>query len=213
MQVVDETRTDTMKRKVLCGTVLTSCCALVDEEQSAQSINQFVKLAPVTKEKILMLKNNPKWDSVKPLIKSFFRSTIRLVKQAADLEITVFLRLPNLEISVDLWPFYMTAIFQRKIHNNVSSSLEILHIPKPFYMTVLSRYAEVLYQGLCFHYTTCQVIEDGYESMTTKNKEAVEKIHSGHYTNCLDLWVIFIGANVQDYDLQPLLYTMIQIIN
>ncbi|CAN6829407.1 unnamed protein product [Brassica oleracea] len=39
MQVVDETRTDTMKRKVLCGTVLTSCCALVDEEQSAQSIN------------------------------------------------------------------------------------------------------------------------------------------------------------------------------
>ena len=44
MQVVDETRTDTMKRKVLCGTVLTSCCALVDEEQSAQIINQFVKL-------------------------------------------------------------------------------------------------------------------------------------------------------------------------
>nr|VDD09801.1 unnamed protein product [Brassica oleracea] len=40
-------------------------------------------------------------------------------------------------------------------------------------------------------------------AMTTKNKEAVEKIHSGHYTNCLDLWVIFIGANVQDYDLQP----------
>ncbi|KAF2566832.1 hypothetical protein F2Q68_00026324 [Brassica cretica] len=98
MQVVDETRTDTMKRKVLCGTVLTSCCALVDEEQSAQSINQFVKLAPVTKEKILKLKNNPKWDSVKPLIKSFFRSTIRLVKQAADLEITVCLRLPNLEV-------------------------------------------------------------------------------------------------------------------
>ncbi|CAN7057158.1 unnamed protein product [Brassica rapa subsp. trilocularis] len=50
-------------------------------------------------------------------------------------------------------------------------------------------------------------------ALSTKNKEAVEKIHSGHFTNCLDLWVSFISANVQDCDLQPLVYTIIQIIN
>ncbi|WZY87838.1 hypothetical protein YC2023_044573 [Brassica napus] len=49
---------------------------------------------------------------------------------------------------------------------------------------------------------------DGY-----LDEEAVEKIHSGHFTNCLDLWVSFISANVQDCDIQPLVYTIIQIIN
>lgn len=44
-------------------------------------------------------------------------------------------------------------------------------------------------------------------------QEAVEKIHSGQYTNCVDLWVNFIAANVQDCDLQPLLYTIVQVIN
>ena len=52
------------------------------------------------KEKVLKLNNNnPKWDCVKPLIKSFFRSTIHLVKQAADLEITVF-ALAQLRVSI-----------------------------------------------------------------------------------------------------------------
>lgn len=152
MQVVDETRTDTMKRKVLSASVLTSCCDLVNEEQSAQALTSLLnwyraachyELEPSgmsspdicyeiedsetfpkvmifvlqkadqtfrsilglssssNKEKILKLKNNPKWDSVKPLVKSFFRSTIHLVKQAADLEITVF-ALAQLRVSFAL---------------------------------------------------------------------------------------------------------------
>lgn len=41
----------------------------------------------------------------------------------------------------------------------------------------------------------------------------VKKICSWHYINCIDLWVAFISANIQDYDLQPLLYMIVQIIN
>lgn len=53
----------------------------------------------INKEKILKLKNNPKWDSVKPLVKSFLRSTMHLVQQASDLEIVVF-ALTQLRVSV-----------------------------------------------------------------------------------------------------------------
>ncbi|CAG7905586.1 unnamed protein product [Brassica rapa] len=221
MQVVAETRTDTMKRKVLSASVLTSCCDLVNEEQSAQALTSllnwyraachyghepsgmtspyicydiedsetFAKVmtfvlqkadrtfrsilglsSSSNKEKILKLKNNPKWDSVKLLIKSFFRSTIHLVKQAADLEITVF-ALAQLRVS-----------FALKICRSL--------IPKPLFP-----------------------LHNLPTSFDSSKQEAVEKIHSGHFTNCLDLWVSFISANVQDCDFQPLVYTIIQIIN
>lgn len=51
------------------------------------------------KEKILKLKNNPKWDSLKPLVKSFLTSSMHLVKQAGDLETKVF-ALTQLRVSV-----------------------------------------------------------------------------------------------------------------
>lgn len=44
-------------------------------------------------------------------------------------------------------------------------------------------------------------------------QEAVKKICSWQYANCIELWVAFISVNVRDYDLQPLLYMIIQIIN
>nr|GMC77272.1 nucleolar complex protein 2 homolog isoform X1 [Ipomoea batatas] len=47
----------------------------------------------------------------------------------------------------------------------------------------------------------------------TKKREAVKKICSWEYTNCVDLWVAFISANIQNYDLQPLFFTMVQLIN
>ncbi|KAG4169407.1 hypothetical protein ERO13_A12G077000v2 [Gossypium hirsutum] len=49
--------------------------------------------------------------------------------------------------------------------------------------------------------------------LKTKKKEAVKRICSWQYTNCINLWASFISANVKDYDLQPLLYMIIQIIN
>lgn len=44
-------------------------------------------------------------------------------------------------------------------------------------------------------------------------QEAVKKICSWQYANCIDLWVTYISHYIHDYDLQPLLYIIIQIIN
>lgn len=44
-------------------------------------------------------------------------------------------------------------------------------------------------------------------------QEVVTTICSWQYINCIDLWVTFISANIHDYDLQPLLYMIVQIIN
>lgn len=44
-------------------------------------------------------------------------------------------------------------------------------------------------------------------------QEAIKKICSWEYANCIDLWVMFISANIRDYDIQPLCYMAIQLIN
>lgn len=44
-------------------------------------------------------------------------------------------------------------------------------------------------------------------------QEAVKKICSWQFANCIDLWVEFVSSNIRDYDLQPLLYIIIQIVN
>lgn len=44
-------------------------------------------------------------------------------------------------------------------------------------------------------------------------QEAFKNICSWQYTSCIDLWVSFVSANIRDYDLQPLLSMIVQIIN
>ncbi|KAL5569263.1 hypothetical protein UlMin_025838 [Ulmus minor] len=51
------------------------------------------------------------------------------------------------------------------------------------------------------------------QGLRIKKKEAVKNLCSWQYTFCIDLWVMFISANISDYDLQPLLFVVIQIIN
>lgn len=46
-----------------------------------------------------------------------------------------------------------------------------------------------------------------------ENKEAIKKIYSWQYAQCIDLWVCFIAANVNECDIQSLLYMTIQLIN
>ncbi|KAK7266166.1 hypothetical protein RIF29_18808 [Crotalaria pallida] len=55
-----------------------------------------------------------------------------------------------------------------------------------------------------------KILQKGWQ---TKKKELVKKICSWQYINCIDLWVAFISTNIPDYDLQPLLYMIVQIIN
>lgn len=45
------------------------------------------------------------------------------------------------------------------------------------------------------------------------NKEAIKKIYSWQYAQCIDLWVLFISGNVNECDVQSLLYMTIQLIN
>ena len=44
-------------------------------------------------------------------------------------------------------------------------------------------------------------------------QEAVKNVCSWQYISCIDLWVSFISANIHDYDLHALIFTIIQIIN
>ncbi|KAJ0246920.1 Noc2p family [Hirschfeldia incana] len=210
------------------------------------------------KEKILKLMNNPKWDSVEPLIRSFFRSTLHLVKQAADLEITVFaltqLRVslvffaafPDLlnkliKLSIDLWVtgeetlsqqaflilkdiskvfssecfdacfINMYKAFLHDCDNPKGNSEKRLPLLRDSLVELCSQDMQKSYTKACVSIT--QLAKLLKMALATKNKDAVEKVHSGHYTSCLDLWVSFIAANVQDSDLQSLVYNVIQVIN
>ncbi|KAG9159146.1 hypothetical protein Leryth_024890 [Lithospermum erythrorhizon] len=50
-------------------------------------------------------------------------------------------------------------------------------------------------------------------SIVTKNQDAAKQICSWEYVNFVDLWVMFISVNIRDYDLQSLLFSIIQLIN
>lgn len=67
------------------------------------------------------------------------------------------------------------------------------------------------YRSYCFIFSSnCKYI---YLFVNVARQEAVKKICSWEYVNCIDLWVRFISANIHDYDLQPLMFMTIQIIN
>ncbi|KAI3880491.1 hypothetical protein MKX03_023363 [Papaver bracteatum] len=51
------------------------------------------------------------------------------------------------------------------------------------------------------------------QCLHTKEKEKMEKIYSWQYINCVDLWVKYVCTNVEDNDLQLLVYLIVQIIN
>ncbi|EOA23637.1 hypothetical protein CARUB_v10016835mg [Capsella rubella] len=308
-KLVDEADSDKSKRKVLSGSVLGTCCDLVDEEQSVQALVRLLNwyraachyghepsgiaspdicydiednetYAKVmifvlqkadhtfrnilglsdssNKEKILKLKNNPKWDSLKPLVKSFLRSTMYLVKHAADSEMIIFgvtqLRVsivffaafPDLlkkliKISIHLWVtgedtlsqqafltlkdismVFNSECFDTCLINMYKAFLHDCDIPKANseqrLLFLRDSLVELCSQDVQKSYTKASVSITQLAkllkmALTTKNKEAVEKIHSGQYTNCVDLWVNFIAANVQDCDLKPLVYTIVQVIN
>jgi len=126
----------------------------------------------------------------------------------------------------------MTVIFQRQIQNNVRSSEILLLsyalkmcrslIPRPLFLlhNLPSYWRWLSLQRIrcflvfaCFFFYLKVILFVFLASFNFCKQEAVEKIHSGEYINCVDLWVNFISANVQDCDLQPLLYTIVQVIN
>ncbi|XP_072952208.1 protein REBELOTE [Typha angustifolia] len=50
------------------------------------------------------------------------------------------------------------------------------------------------------------------KAFKTKKKEELKMIHSWQYINCINMWVKFITCNSRDNDLQPLVFSVIQVI-
>ncbi|XP_027187688.1 protein REBELOTE isoform X2 [Cicer arietinum] len=204
------------------------------------------------KEAVLDLKKSAKWLSLRPLIKSYLRSTIFLLNQISDSEIlafsisrlrasiiflTAFPSLLNklLKIFVDLWATGDRSLSShsfliiRDIASMCSSNwLDICFVKtyKAFIDRSPSEHTHFLrnsFVELC----CLDVLKSSNKAMIctrrlgdillkgwqTKKKEVVKKICSWQFINCIDLWVTFISENIRDYDLQPLLYMIAQIIN
>lgn len=209
------------------------------------------------KESVLELKNTSKWLSLRPLIKSYIRSTVFLLNQVTDCEILAFsicrLRasviflsafpslLHNLlKISVHLWATGVGSLSSQafliiqdiasvfssnwfdfcfiKTYNAfishsqfVERKFEHIHFLRNSFVELccLDMHKSSNRARICIMHLG-KILQKGWQ---TKKKEVVKTICSWQYINCIDLWVKFISANIDDFDLQPLLYMIVQIIN
>ncbi|PON58538.1 Nucleolar complex protein [Parasponia andersonii] len=212
----------------------------------------------IRKDKLSELKNTSKWNTVKPLIKSYLRSTLYLLNQVSETEILTF-SLAQVRASM---PFFFA--FPSLLRRLVMSAVHFWAAGGGS----VSSYAFLIIQDLASMYTSdwfdtcfvktyksfigrCHFVEPVqlkhiqflrnsfvelctvdvqkssrkamvsiqqlakilHQGLQTKKKEAVKNICNWQYISCIDLWVMFISANVRDFDLQPLLYMIIQIIN
>ncbi|KAL2343645.1 hypothetical protein Fmac_004930 [Flemingia macrophylla] len=209
------------------------------------------------KESVLELKNATKWLSLRPLIKSYIRSTVFLLNQVTDSEILAFsiCRLRASIIFLSAFPSLLCNLLKISVHlwatgdGSLSSQafLIIQNIASVFssnwfdlcyvktYKAFIShsQFVEPKFERIHFLRNSfvelccldmqkssnkamiCilhmgQVLRKGWQ---TKKKEVVKTICSWQYINCIDLWVTFISAKIDDCDLQPLLYMIVQIIH
>uniref|UniRef100_A0A6N2LQI7 Nucleolar complex protein 2 homolog n=1 Tax=Salix viminalis TaxID=40686 RepID=A0A6N2LQI7_SALVM len=210
------------------------------------------------KEAILELKNTSKWKTLKPIVKSYLRSTLFLLNEVTDSRILAFaltrlrasivffaafpLLLGRLiKISVHLWAtgkgtlsacslliikdvanVFNSNCFETCMIKAYKAFIDHCKFVEPILFKhrqfLKSSFIELCSQDLQKAYNKAMVSIQQLAKilqlgLRTKKKEAVKKICSWQYANCVDLWVAFISLNIRDYDLQPLLYTIIQIIN
>lgn len=209
------------------------------------------------KETILDLHNNLKWKTLKPLCKSYLRSTLFLLNQVTDSEISVF-SLTRLRASIIFFAAFPT-LLQRLIKIAVHlwatgegalsecSFLIIRDVATTFNSDCFDACLNKSYQAFIVR---CKFVEPVFlkhilflrnslvelcsldvqkssgkallsieqlakifqQGLRTK-KAAVEKICNWQYNCCVDLWVMFLSENIREHDLQPLLFTMIRVIN
>ncbi|CDO99740.1 unnamed protein product [Coffea canephora] len=217
-----------------------------------------ISLVNCKKETILELQNTSKWQTIKPFVKSYFRSTLFLLDQVADSDILNFAlnRLRASLIFFAVFPSLLHRLIKTTVHLWAtgggilsSTSFQIIRdvaalfsvdyfdtcIAKTFvaYMAQ-SRVSKILNNRHLLFLANCIVeicsldvqnssrkVLDSISQLSrilrwglqTKKKEVLKKICSWEYANCIDLWVRFISVNIQDHDLQPLLFRIIQLIN
>ncbi|XP_021662337.2 protein REBELOTE isoform X2 [Hevea brasiliensis] len=210
------------------------------------------------KDVILELKDTAKWKKLKPLIKSYLRSTLFFLNEVSDSEILAF-TLTRLKASIIFFaafPHLLQRLIKTSIHLwatgegtlSLHSFLIIREVAAVFnsdcfdiclvkaYKAFISRckfvepviFKRILFLKNSFVELCSLDVQKSSNKATvsiqqlakilqlglrTKKKEAVKKICSWQYANCIELWIAFISVNIHDYDLQPLLYMIIQIIN
>ncbi|XP_058224317.1 protein REBELOTE isoform X4 [Rhododendron vialii] len=210
------------------------------------------------KEILLELKDTPRWKRLRPLIKSYLRSTLFLLNQLTDSEILAFSlsRLKASMIFFSAFPSLLNRLIKVAVQfwvsgEEVLSSCSFLVIrnvavvfgSECFDICLIRTYKAYIahskvvdlvnkkhmqllgssFVELCSFdvHKSCnkallsiqQLAKILKQGLRTKKKEALKKICSWQYANCIDLWVLFIAANIRDYDLQHMLYMMIQLIN
>ncbi|KAJ0677513.1 putative nucleolar complex protein [Helianthus annuus] len=210
------------------------------------------------KETLLELKNTSRWKKVQPMIKSYFRSTLFLLKQVTDSEILAFsiTRLRASIVFFAAFPSLLNRLIQIIVPLwatgggtlSVSSSLILQDLvsvcgSNHFDACFIKTYKA--YISRCRNIETVdtkhiEFLRDSFINLCSldlekssnkalvsiqqltnilkharqqENKEAIKKIYSWQYVQCIDIWVLFISANVNECDVQSLLYAMIQLIN
>ncbi|CAL5363521.1 unnamed protein product [Camellia sinensis] len=209
------------------------------------------------KESILELKNTSKWKSLKPLIKSYLRSTLFFLNQVTDSEILAF-SLSRLRASIIFFaafPSLLKRLMKATVHlwvtgKGVLSSYSFLIIQdvavvfssECFDICLIKTYKSYISRSKVVDFVNTKHMQflrnsfielcslDVHKSCAKalpsiqqlanilkqglrKKKESLKKICSWQYANCIDLWVMFISANICDYDLHHVFYVIIQLIN
>ncbi|KAL3649748.1 hypothetical protein CASFOL_006151 [Castilleja foliolosa] len=210
-----------------------------------------------TKEALQELKKQSKWKNLKPLVKSFLRSTVYLLDQVTNSDTLAFAmtRLRASLIFLVAFPSLMGRLIKTAVHlwatgGRVLSSAafivlrDIAHMFSSNFDTCLSkafvafisvsRATEItdikhmqLLRDCMVELCSLDVQRSSVKAaasmsqlakilswgLQTKKKEAVGKICSWEYVNCIDVWVRFISANIRDYDLHSLFFMAIKLIN
>ncbi|GER51275.1 nucleolar complex protein 2 homolog [Striga asiatica] len=211
-----------------------------------------------TKETLLELKKTSKWKDLKPLIKSYLRSSLYLLNQATDSDILVFAitRLRASLIFFFAFPSLIDRLIKAAVHlwatsGEILSSASFLIIrdiaamsSSNYFDTCLSkvfaafisfsRVLEIsdirqmqLMRDCVVELCSIDVQKSSVKALAslsqlakilswgvqTKKKEALGKICSWEYVNCIDVWVRFTSTNISDYELQSLVFMTTQVIN
>ncbi|KOM56107.1 hypothetical protein LR48_Vigan10g199900 [Vigna angularis] len=176
------------------------------------------------KEAVLDLKNTAKWLSLRPLIKSYLRSTVFLLNQISihlwatgdgSLSSHSFLIIQDIaSISSSEWfDFCFVKTYKAFISNSQSVERKFEHIRflrNSFVELCCLDMQKSSNKAMACILHLGKILQKGWQ---TKKKEVVKTICSWQYINCIDMWVTLISASIHDYDLQPLLYMIVQIIN
>ncbi|XP_073031025.1 protein REBELOTE-like [Primulina eburnea] len=210
-----------------------------------------------TKVTILELKKSSKWESLKPLIKSYLRSTLFMLDQVTDRDILAFaltrfrssliffVAFPSLvqrlmKVTVQLWAtcggFLSTAsLLIIRDAAAMFSSISFTTCLSKFMVAFISRSRvkditdikhmrflrdsivdlcslDVQKSSVRVAASISQLAKLMQWGLQTKTKEAVKRICSWEYVNCIDLWVRFISTYICDYDLQSSFFMTVQLI-